>query len=295
MSNFLGPSISDEHYNKLKDLTNEKLFNRDDLEHWILFTFRPNMNKSAFNRIKRDFEHINYREDIKPYIINNLLYDSSGQSHQLDINTIMLFKDDDWIDIKLTNKDTGTTLSFYIKFCIQNFIHWRDNAIRTKEAIYERRITNYSPIIKSGIKGKSSRRKFTRANTNIAKQQTRRKQQQTRRKQQQTRRKQQQDRKAQQQTRRMRQQNNNSRAIRTHQARKARQQARTALNLTLENECPICFFPISREDAVTTIGCGCKDIYHSGCLQAALERSGGSCPMCRTISPPSSPFSPNTN
>ena len=164
----------------------------------------------------------------------------------------------------------------------QNFIHWRDNAISTKEALDECRSANYYPTIKPG-KAKSSRRRkyLTSANINNAKQQTKRKQQQTR--------------KAQQQARRMIQQNNNSRKIRNHQTRIARQRAITAMNLTLENECPICFFPISPEDAVETIGCPCKDKYHSWCLQAALERSGGSCPMCRTISPPSSPFSPNTN
>ena len=293
MTNFLGPSIRDELYNKLKDLTNDKVFNRDDLEHWILFTFRPDMNTQWFNRIKSDFKPINNREDIKPYIINNLLYDSGGRSHQLDINTIMFgFNDSDWIDINLTNKYTGTTLSYYIKICIQNFINWRDNTISTKEALYERRRANYSPNIKPGKKYQPSK-KFR--NKTTVQQQTRRRQQQTKRKQQRTRRKQQQTRRQRQQTRQMGRQNNNSRARHNHQARIARQQAITARNLTLENECPICFFPISPKDAVETIGCGCKDIYHSWCLQAALERSGGSCPMCRTISPPSSPFSPNNN
>jgi hypothetical protein len=54
-------------------------------------------------------------------------------------------------------------------------------------------------------------------------------------------------------------------------------------NLEKTNECAICHDPMTKDEAITRLGCGHR--FHTECIQRSLRSGHASCPLCRTIIP----------
>ena len=54
-------------------------------------------------------------------------------------------------------------------------------------------------------------------------------------------------------------------------------------NLEKTNECAICHDPMTKDEAITRLGCTHR--FHAECLQRSLRSGHASCPLCRTIIP----------
>jgi len=54
-------------------------------------------------------------------------------------------------------------------------------------------------------------------------------------------------------------------------------------NLEKTNECAICHDPMTKDEAITTLGCTHR--FHTECIDRALRSGHTSCPLCRTFIP----------
>jgi len=54
-------------------------------------------------------------------------------------------------------------------------------------------------------------------------------------------------------------------------------------NLEKTNECAICHDPMTKDEAITKLGCGHR--FHTECIDRALRSGHTSCPLCRTFIP----------
>jgi len=54
-------------------------------------------------------------------------------------------------------------------------------------------------------------------------------------------------------------------------------------NLEKTNECAICHDPMTKDEAITRLGCTHR--FHSECIDRALRSGHVSCPLCRTVIP----------
>jgi hypothetical protein len=54
-------------------------------------------------------------------------------------------------------------------------------------------------------------------------------------------------------------------------------------NLEKTNECAICHDPMTKDEAITKLGCGHR--FHAECIQRSLRSGHASCPLCRTFIP----------
>jgi hypothetical protein len=54
-------------------------------------------------------------------------------------------------------------------------------------------------------------------------------------------------------------------------------------NLEKTNECAICQDPMTKDEAITRLGCTHR--FHAECLQRSLRSGHASCPLCRTVIP----------
>jgi hypothetical protein len=54
-------------------------------------------------------------------------------------------------------------------------------------------------------------------------------------------------------------------------------------NLEKTNECAICHDPMTKDEAITRLGCTHR--FHAECIQRSLRSGHASCPLCRTIIP----------
>jgi hypothetical protein len=54
-------------------------------------------------------------------------------------------------------------------------------------------------------------------------------------------------------------------------------------NLEKTNECAICHDPMTKDEAITRLGCTHR--FHAECLQRSLRSGHASCPLCRTVIP----------
>ena len=54
-------------------------------------------------------------------------------------------------------------------------------------------------------------------------------------------------------------------------------------NLEKTNECAICHEPMTKTEAITTLGCTHR--FHTECLDHSLRSGHANCPLCRTVIP----------
>jgi hypothetical protein len=54
-------------------------------------------------------------------------------------------------------------------------------------------------------------------------------------------------------------------------------------NLEKTNECAICHDPMTKDEAITRLGCTHR--FHAECIQRSLRSGHASCPLCRTVIP----------
>jgi hypothetical protein len=54
-------------------------------------------------------------------------------------------------------------------------------------------------------------------------------------------------------------------------------------NLEKTNECAICHDPMTKDEAITRLGCTHR--FHTECIQRSLRSGHASCPLCRTFIP----------